>query len=280
MSRPNRIDRIDGAIYRVERAVCIGVLATMVTLVGVGVLHRVFVRAGGVRSKMESLALKLVGSPSGAPSWLGPLLLVVVFWGLAYAAVRQRTVRQGEQRTPRLRALALSGGGVGLLGGLLYLLTTLVPSFGWPQPLSVALMVWVGFLGASMATHDRRHLSLEMGSKIWPKKWLPALGGVARLVTTAFCLFFAYLAWRSLRAHYDEGQRFTFEIQIRSFPEQPLRLPEWVSYAVIPYTFTMMTLRFVKQAWQAFHGIGLEAPGDVPAGMLEDAEGGAKKDEP
>ncbi len=267
------VDRVDLALYRAERALCITVLAAMVSLVGLEVIQRIFTRPGGNPSKMEELMLRILRHPSGswARDWAAPLMLLVFGFGVVYAALRQRTLKAGESQPSRGVALLIAGATTGVLGGLLYLLAAKVPSFSWPHGLALALMVWVGFLGASLATYDRRHLALEMGSKIWPKKWLPAIGGLSRLVTTAFCVFFAYLAWKSMLGHKADDDRFLFGIQLFDIPEEPWRMPEWIAYAAIPYAFFVMSLRFIKQAVLVFGGANLEAGSDLPQALVEEA---------
>jgi TRAP-type C4-dicarboxylate transport system permease small subunit len=105
-------------------------------------------------------------------------------------------------------------------------------------------MLWVGLLGASLAAHEHRHLALDLGSKLWPRRWLPAVQAVGNVVTALFCLVFAFLAVVSLRDHVKDyadtdGAGGIFVA---------LPIPKWAAFSVIPVAFVIMALRFLAQA--------------------------------
>lgn len=271
------IETADRYLYLFERTVCIAVLGGMGLLVALAVAHREFVRPGGLPSKLESMVLKLVGSPSsGAMVDFGAdLMLAVLFWSMALSALRRRVLKGDEKRRPLAIDAGISAAAVAVLGALIYLFVTKVPSFGWPGGVAQAFMVWVGFLGASLATYDRRHLALEMGQKLWPKKALPYVAAFAKLLTALFCLFFMYLAWRSFREHYRGGHRFDAAIEIAGWPNPAYQIPLWFAFVAIPYTFLVMMLRFGKQAVLAVRGEGLEAGSELPSALMDETAGEA-----
>lgn len=104
----------------------------------------------------------------------------------------------------------------------------------WAKELAVYLLIWVGFLGASLAVHKRRHLVIQAGERLFPpriRKWTSLAGC---LVTALLCLL---LAWLALR----------FVLETRALREASLGmgLPLWIVQAVIPLAFLFIGLRFL-----------------------------------
>jgi tripartite ATP-independent transporter DctM subunit len=97
------------------------------------------------------------------------------------------------------------------------------------------LTLWVGFLGAMIASRERRHLSLSTGMVLPPR-----LQGIATmLAATASTAVASGLFWASLQL-------------VRAEMESPARiagwLPIWVVESILPISFAIITLRFVVQA--------------------------------
>jgi TRAP-type C4-dicarboxylate transport system permease small subunit len=120
----------------------------------------------------------------------------------------------------------------------------------WSQTLGLVLMLWVGVIGASMATREHRHLALDLGSKLWPKSMLPKVQGLGNLVTALFCLALALLACVSLRDHFRDWS--DTDGAGGAFPA--LAIPKWIAFAGVPIGFFLMTARFFAQALESFRG--------------------------
>lgn len=104
----------------------------------------------------------------------------------------------------------------------------------WAKELAVYLLVWVGFLGASLAVHRRRHLVIQAGEKLFPlsvRKWTSL---TACLVTSLLCL---YLSWL--------GVRFVLETREVNEVSLGMGVPMWVVQIVIPLAFLFIGLRFL-----------------------------------
>lgn len=111
---------------------------------------------------------------------------------------------------------------------------TLNRSWAWAKELAAYLMVWVGFLGASLATHRRRHLVMSLSEKIFParvRKWTSL---AACLITAGLCLFLARLGYQYVQETRAMGER-----------SLSLDLPIWLVQAVIPLAFALAGLRFL-----------------------------------
>jgi TRAP-type C4-dicarboxylate transport system permease small subunit len=150
------------------------------------------------------------------------------------------------------------------LAGLALLLMAVLPvvelSLGWVHigfkgsvNYVQNLTLWVGFLGAMIASRQKKHLTLTTGIHLLP----PLYQRIARVFSSLVSVTVSTgLAWASA----------TF---VRSEMASPNRiadwLPAWIPELILPVSFAVMTLRFVGQAGDgkdraiAFLGIPLAA---------------------
>lgn len=109
-------------------------------------------------------------------------------------------------------------------------------SFVWAKEIARFMMIWVGFVGASIATKNREHLSVGLREKLFPPhilRWVKILADfIAALVT----LFFAYLGYR-------------FVMDSIGFHEVSLALkfPLWIVRTIIPISLMIIFCRFFGQ---------------------------------
>lgn len=212
-------------------------------------------RIFAVEQKFVALALAIMG--------------VVVFFDVVHR-VASRELTPAWQAVWFFAGLALAGGALQLRGhpkglktwalavglvlatwAFLRLFLFLVPNgLVWSQTVGLVLMLWVGVIGASMATREHRHLALDLGSKLWPKKFLPRVQGLGNLVTSLFCLSLTLLACVSLRDHFRDWSQTDGAGGV--FPA--LAIPKWIAFAGVPAGFCVMALRFFAQALESFRG--------------------------
>jgi tripartite ATP-independent transporter DctM subunit len=101
------------------------------------------------------------------------------------------------------------------------------------------LTLWVGFLGALLATGAGRHLALSTTEVIppgWPRR---AASLLSRIVSTAVCALLAYASVKLVAAERGSDRAL------------PLGIPFWWSELVMPFGAGLMALRF---AWRNGHG--------------------------
>jgi tripartite ATP-independent transporter DctM subunit len=113
------------------------------------------------------------------------------------------------------------------------LFNTGVPgTFGYVQHLTL----WVAFLGAMIASREKRHISLSTGAALLP----PRPKAIADTAVAVICTFVAAgLSWASVQF-------------IRTETLSPERLggwlPVWAAEIILPIAFAIIGLRFVSQA--------------------------------
>jgi TRAP-type C4-dicarboxylate transport system permease small subunit len=105
--------------------------------------------------------------------------------------------------------------------------------FEWADEALRWATLWVAFLGASLATHRRKHIALDVATRLFPRK-------IRRVVETftglGAALVAATLAWGSYR--------FVREIGSTEPPVFGERVPRTPLEMIVPVTFAIMSLRF------------------------------------
>jgi TRAP-type C4-dicarboxylate transport system permease small subunit len=105
----------------------------------------------------------------------------------------------------------------------------------WSEPLVRYLVLWVGFIGASLATREGRHITIEVIMLRPSARGRRYLAAASQLCAMIVC---ALMAWAAMKFVHDDAQ-----IGHRTF----LDLPTWILESIIPAAFAVMSLRFLLQ---------------------------------
>lgn len=106
----------------------------------------------------------------------------------------------------------------------------------WGEPLVRYLVLWVGFMGAALATREGKHITIELFS-VWKSKsprWYTT--GISHLCSTLVCALLATAAVKFLWFEAQMGTTTFFSI------------PVWVPELIMPITFGIMSIRFFIKA--------------------------------
>lgn len=219
---PTAIERFDDAWYRVERGVVAAILGVMGLVVFLDVVHRVSTRAG---------------------SWLSNPLAIGV--GFAFLGVLAFRTRGDDGAVPK-------GLGFGAATAVAqWGFVTLLPNgVVWSQTFALALTLWLGCIGASLAAHDRRHLALDVGSKIWPADLVPKISAAGHVFTAVFCVVLVWLGVRSVLDHVELWSSTGGAAGNLS----GMAIPKWAAAAAIPYGMATLAFRFGLEAWRVGTG--------------------------
>jgi TRAP-type C4-dicarboxylate transport system permease small subunit len=101
----------------------------------------------------------------------------------------------------------------------------------WTTPYALFLLLWCGFIGASMATSAGRHLRIDAVRKAIPHRLAARYGALSNLVTAAISGVLCYLAWRYTMARFGN-------------PTVAGEIPDWLKALAIPVSLSLVTLRF------------------------------------
>lgn len=235
-----RFRKLDDLVSALERRLLVALLGLMAFSVFADAMHRVFSADEG---RLERIVVSLMpqSMESTARHTVTPVVLILIVFGVAYGAFR--TIDRGDlPPMPAGRALLLAAAStVGLILATQALIRGLPNGLVWSQQMSLVFMLWVGFLGASLATKERSHIAFEVASRIWPKGWQGAVNVICRLVSAGFCVFLAILSTGFTHYHYREwadsnGAAGLFEA---------FAIPRWVAYGFLPFPFVVMAVRFI-----------------------------------
>jgi TRAP-type C4-dicarboxylate transport system permease small subunit len=103
----------------------------------------------------------------------------------------------------------------GLLGlGLLQVIERNVLASGifWADELLQHIVLWLGFLGASLATREHRHLSIDVLSHFLPTRWQLWFGLLVNTVALRAVYAPRQAAWGLVRSEYTAGTMLTFGV--------------------------------------------------------------------
>ncbi len=129
--------------------------------------------------------------------------------------------------------LIVAFGSLVVLAGLQIVMRNIFESgFVWIDPLLRILVLWVGMLGALAATRDNRHINIDIFSRLLPERFQPFARRVIALASAIVC---GLLAWHTFRFVRDEYAFSDYAVA---------GVPVWFWQAILPFGFTLMSLRF------------------------------------
>ncbi|MEK7251176.1 MAG: TRAP transporter small permease [Bacteroidota bacterium] len=105
--------------------------------------------------------------------------------------------------------------------------------FLWADPLVRHLVIWVGFMGAAIASHEERHISIDALTKFFSPRWKAIAQVLTSLFAVIVCYYLADAALTFLRDEKASGSDFV------------LSIPTWVALIVIPTGYGLMAIHFV-----------------------------------
>jgi TRAP-type C4-dicarboxylate transport system permease small subunit len=112
----------------------------------------------------------------------------------------------------------------------------------WGDSMVRYLVVWVGFIGAAIATKEDKHITIDVLSRWITGKGSSAIQVISHLSSTVIC---GLLAWAGIKFIWYEAQMGGTAF---------FNLPIWVPELIIPITFGLMTLRYILRLINEFIG--------------------------
>ena len=103
----------------------------------------------------------------------------------------------------------------------------------WGDILLRQLVLWTGFLGASLAIRQNKHISIDVFSSFIPANSKNKVFILTRIVTAIISGFLAWAAWSFVQFE-KESESILF-----------LDLPVWIFQLILPYSFITMAFRFL-----------------------------------
>ena len=104
--------------------------------------------------------------------------------------------------------------------------------FMWADQVLRACVLWLAFLGASLATDYARHIRVDIFPRYLTGKRQKFVEISATLFLLVGCIFFAYAAWDYMIVKYHSN----LNIFLRG-------IPDWIIVTILPYFFIMTIFR-------------------------------------
>lgn len=120
--------------------------------------------------------------------------------------------------------------------------------FSWAEELVRYEIIWMVFLGGSIAAREGLHIGVDLLVRIAPPPLRKLLLVTVNGVSALFCGFLAYFGFSLLSQTKAFGQ-----------VSPALEVPMWTVQAAIPLGALFMTLRFLQQIWHLLLGEKMES---------------------
>lgn len=113
-------------------------------------------------------------------------------------------------------------------------------TFPWAEELIVTMVVWACFIGASIATRQQAHVSVDL----LVSRLGPGPRRIATLVALGLWILFAFLMfwW---------GAGFVRSVAVTGNRAESIDMPAYVLYIAVPLGGALMTIRLLQEAWRA-----------------------------
>lgn len=103
----------------------------------------------------------------------------------------------------------------------------------WADTFLRQLVLWVGFLGASLAVREKRHIAIDFIPNFLPERWLKPLQVVVDFSTGMISLFLLIAAWNFLQYEKESGSILFLDI------------PVWIFQTILPFSLGVIAIRFL-----------------------------------
>ncbi len=125
------------------------------------------------------------------------------------------------------------GGMIALAGGQIVLRNLFDGGLVWGDPLLRLMVLWLGVLGAMVATREDNHITIDLATRFLAPGPAAAAGLLTRLFAAAISALLAF-----------HGARFVamdFEAGTTAFAG----FPAWIGEMIVPLGFAVIGLRYV-----------------------------------
>ena len=102
----------------------------------------------------------------------------------------------------------------------------------WVDPILRVMVLWLGLIGATVATRDDKHIRIDLLSRFFARRTHMLIQVIVGLISAATCLLIGWAGMRWIRLDYEEG--------IVSFAG----IPAWLLEIIVPLSFALIGLRY------------------------------------
>ena len=103
----------------------------------------------------------------------------------------------------------------------------------WIDPLLRVLVLWLGLLGATVATRHDRHIRIDLLSRYFKRNTHRLVQALVGQVSAWTCLVIAWFGLDWIRLDYNDGITWFGEV------------PAWMVESIVPFAFALIGLRYL-----------------------------------
>lgn len=119
----------------------------------------------------------------------------------------------------------------------------------WIQPLSLLLMVWIGFIGLAIGIQDNSHIRINLFVSKLPAKAQKAVEGVQRILAFLFGLFMLI-----------EGSKFSYNMKDSYI--SGINTSSAILYVVVPLAGLLVIIYLIFELLGKWKGMDEEVEGE------------------
>jgi C4-dicarboxylate transporter DctQ subunit len=108
----------------------------------------------------------------------------------------------------------------------------------WGDTLLRQWVLWLGFLGASLAVKHEKHISIEVLTSLSSLYWKRIIKAFTRFSAGIISGFLTWSAWSFMMFEKDSESVLFLDI------------PVWIFQAVLPYSFMVIAIRFIISGFE------------------------------
>ena len=105
----------------------------------------------------------------------------------------------------------------------------------WADILVRILVLWLGMLGAMVATRDKKHINIDLISRYLSPQWLLVVDSVVSVFAAGVCAIAGYFSLLFVIAEYQSGDTAFAQV------------PVWLCTTILPVVFGLIALRYLIQ---------------------------------
>lgn len=109
----------------------------------------------------------------------------------------------------------------------------------WIDPVLRVLVLWLGLLGATVATRNNKHISIDLLARYFDGNLNRLLQAAVELISAWTCLVIAAHGFNWVRLDFVDG--------LEAFSG----IPAWMLEVIVPASFGLIGLRYLLMSWQS-----------------------------
>jgi TRAP-type C4-dicarboxylate transport system permease small subunit len=107
----------------------------------------------------------------------------------------------------------------------------------WSDVLVRTLVLWVGLVGAMVASRQNNHINIDIIERYLPPRAKPIVNLIAELFTALICSAMAYFSLQFVQIEFADGG-YVFA-----------KVPAWICESIIPFAFAVISLRYYSLSY-------------------------------